>query len=318
MALINIKEFSEYLTLQRGLSPSTVRAYRYDLAYYDAWLTAEGLGIADVGPKDIDRYIRHMSGVVGLQAKTCKRRIAAVSTYHKYLIREEVIKNDPVYHTQLPKAPERLPVYLTEEEIITFARLMEDEAARRPVVGARDRALMYLMMFGGLRISEALSITEDKITRADGLPVSVSIIGKGNKERQVYFADDVIRAVASWMKIKEELKNDDDLARKVTTKSRAELDSPYLFPGRDGEPLDKRTVQIKVKSIRKRFGEKKLTPHKLRHSFATSLFRNKVDIKTIQELLGHASIATTQIYTHVEDSQKRAAVAGLKPIVPLR
>jgi integrase/recombinase XerD len=318
MEIVKVKEFGEYLQLQRGLSASTIRAYRYDLAYYGQWLESSGKRLADVEPKDLDGYVRYMAGTLGLQSKTCKRRIAAISTYHKWLVREGVLKNDPVYFIELPKAGARLPVYLAEEEVGQFAELMEAEAVKRPIVGARNRALMYLMIFGGLRISEVLSITESKITFRDGYPVMVSVVGKGDKERQVPLAEDVARALLAWMETKKALRDDDDLARKYTRKNRAELTSVYLFPGRDGRPLNKSNVQKKVKSMRGAFGNKKLTPHKLRHTFATSLFAQGVDINRIQKLLGHASIATTQIYTHVEDAQLYDAVKRLRPVLPVR
>jgi site-specific recombinase XerD len=318
MEIFKVGEFADYLALQRGLSASTIRAYRYDLTYYGQWLESSGKRLADVVPKDLDGYVRYMAGTLGLQAKTCKRRIAAISTYHKWLVREGIVKNDPVYFVELPKAGARLPVYLADDEIRRFAELMEAEAAKRPIIGARNRALMYLMIFGGLRISEALSITERKITFRDGYPVMISIVGKGDKERQVPLAEDVARALLAWMETKKALRDNDDLARRCTRKNRAELTSEYLFPGRNGRPLNKFTVQQKVKSMRDAFGGKKLTPHKLRHTFATSLFRAGVDIKTTQELLGHASIATTQIYTHVEDAQKLDAVRRLRSVLPVR
>lgn len=311
MEFDNIKAFAEYLGLQRGLAPATIREYRYDLRSYAAWLKAAELKLSAVGPKDLDGYVRHMRGELGLAPKTCKRRIAAVSTYHKWMVREGVLQNDPVYFIQLPKAAARLPVYLTKEEIERFVQMTEDEAARRPIVGTRNRALMYLMMFGGLRISEALSIRETSISMQDGNPIMVSVIGKGDKERQVPLAEKASRAVRAWMEVKKALRDDDDLARKYTRKNLRELTSDYLFPGQNGRPMNKRTVQQKIVSLRGEFGGKKLTPHKLRHTFATSLFRAKNDIKVIQELLGHSSIATTQIYTHVEANQIIEAVKSL-------
>ena len=317
MDLDNVETFGDYLSLHRGLAQSTIRAYKYDLAYYAQWLEKIGKGIEDIGPKDLDGYVQYMRKELALDAKTCKRRVAAISTYYKWMVREGTLKNDPVYFIELPKAPSRLPVYLSEDEILLFMKMMEEEAEKRPIIGARNRALFNLMIFGGLRISETLSIKESQITIRDGYPVMVTVIGKGNKERQVPLNEEIARTLLAWIETKHALRDDDDLARKYTRKSKIELMSEYLFPGKNGKPLNKYTVQMKVQAIRKTyFAGKKLTPHKLRHTFATSLFRNNVDIKTIQELLGHVSIATTQIYMHVEDEQKREAVMKLK--VPKR
>jgi site-specific recombinase XerD len=309
MQVERLDEFESFMSNQRGLSPTTIRAYRYDLHYYQTWLLQYGKPLEEVSPKDLDVYVRYMRTELELGAKTCKRRIAAISTYYKWLVREDVLKNDPVYFIELPKAPSRLPVYLAEHEIDQMLEIMESEARRRPVIGVRNRALIMLMMFGGLRISEAINIKENQIAIRGGYPVMVTVIGKGDKERQVPLNEDISRAILAWMETKRALRDDIDLARHYTRRSSVELGSEYLFPGKNGLPLNKYTVQMKIKQIReKHFPDKKLTPHKLRHTFATALFREHVDIKTIQELLGHSSIATTQIYTHVEDCQKLEAV----------
>jgi len=311
MEFDNIKEFSEFLGLQRNLSPGTVRGYRFDLRYYAEWLIDNSLKLSDVGPKDLEVYIRYMHGEKRLSVKTIKRRVAAISTYHKWLFREGILKNDPVYSIMLPKAPARLPVYLLKDEIARFEELIEAEAERRPIIGTRNRALMYLMVFAGLRISEALSLRETSIALQDGIPFRLSVIGKGNKEREVPLADKAAHALRIWLDAKQALRENDDLARKYTRKTHAEIMSDYLFPGRRGRPMCARAVQQKMKTLREEFNDRKLTPHKLRHTFATALFRAGVDINTTRELLGHASIATTQIYTHVEASQMRDAVKRL-------
>jgi len=315
----NIAAFSEYLEFQRGLSAGTIRAYRYDLSYYAKWLKLTGKNLADVMPKDIDGYVRYMHGELGIFPRTGKRRVAAISTFHKWMVREGILKNDPVHFIVFPKSASRLPVYLTKEEIIQFAMIMENEANKLPVVGTRNRALMYLMMFSGLRISETLSIRETNITVLDGQPTMVTVIGKGNKERQVPLSTDASRAVRAWLDTRKAMLDDTRSQRKrrLTRRNTAELASEYLFPGRDGKPMNPSTVQVKMQKLREAFGGKKLTPHTLRHTFATSLFRAGVDIKTTQELLGHSSIATTQIYTHVEDSQKRSAVMKLGTVMPV-
>lgn len=310
--LENFEDFKNFLTTQRGLANSTIRAYKYDLVYYIEWLEKESRKIEEIGPKDLDKYVQYMRKEKNLGAKTCKRRIAAISTYYKWMVREGIVKNDPVYFIELPKAPERLPIYLDEDDMVKFETILDNEAAKRPVIGVRNKSLFLLMMYGGLRISEALSIRDRQITMRDGYPVMVTVIGKEDKERQVPFNEDISRALLAWMETKNALRDDEDLARHYTKKARIELTSEYLFPGKNGLPLNNYTVQMKMKSIREiHFPEKKLTPHKLRHTFATALFRAKVDIKTAQELLGHSSIATTQIYTHVEDEQKREAVMKL-------
>jgi site-specific recombinase XerD len=312
MEIEKLSEFKTFLATQRGLANTTIRAYEYDLKYYIEWLEKESRKLEEIGPKDLDKYVQYMRKEKNLEAKTCKRRIAAISTYYKWMVREGLLKNDPVYFIELPKAPSRLPVYLDEDEMVKFQNLLEEEAQNRPIIGVRNRALFMLMMFGGLRISEALSIRESNISVRDGYPVMVTIVGKGDKERQVPLNEDISRTLLAWIETKKALRDDEDLARKYTTKPKIHTSSDYLFPGKGGKPVNKYTVQMKMMDIReKHFPEKKLTPHKLRHTFATALFRAKVDIKTAQELLGHSSIATTQIYTHVEDEQKREAVMKL-------
>jgi integrase/recombinase XerC len=224
------------------------------------------------------------------------------------MVKEGVLPNNPVFNIMFPKTPPRLPVYLTKDEIGRLEELAEKEASQRPIIGARNRALIYLMVFGGLRVSEALAVKESSIIMQDGIPDMLSVIGKGNKERQVPLSDKAARAVRVWLDIKMALRDDDDLARKYTRKNRAELTSDHLFPGRDGRPMSPRTVQLKIKALRGEFGDKHVTPHKLRHTCATQHSRAGTDINLIRELLGHSSIATTQIYTHVESNQLRDAV----------
>jgi site-specific recombinase XerD len=186
---------------------------------------------------------------------------------------------------QLTKS--RLPVYLSENETTKFLELVEQEAAKRPIIGVRNRAIFMLMLYGGLRNSEVLSMRESNVTARDGYPVLVTVVGKGNKERQVPQHEDLARALLAWIETKKALREDDDLARKVARRGRSELESPYLFPGRKGGHLDEYTIQMKLVRIRaEHFGGKKVTPHKLRHTFATRLHQEQVDIKTIQELLG--------------------------------
>lgn len=313
MEIQYLEEFKAYLENQRGLAKSTIKAYTYDLGYYYEWMGVAKLKMEEVGPKDLDGYVRYMREKKKLEAKTCKRRIASISTYYKWMVREKLVKTDPVYYIELPKAPQRLPVYLGEEEAEKFYEMLDSEARERPIIGVRNKALFMLMVNGGLRISEAVSMVESQITMKDGYPVTVNVIGKGDKERQIPLNSECGEAILAWMETKKALREDDDLARKVTRKGRKELESKFLFPGRGGGGLNESTVQIKMQAIRKKiFGEKKITPHKLRHTFGTRLFQNKVDLRTVQELLGHASLATTQIYTHVEDEQKRDAVMGLR------
>lgn len=313
MEIQYLEQFRAYLENQRGLAATTIRAYTYDLGYYYEWLEKSKLNMDEVGPKDLDGYVRHMRDKKNLGPKTCKRRIASISTYYKWMVREKLVKSDPVYFIELPKAPQRLPIYLGEDESEKFFEILDKEAAERPIIGVRNRALFMLMVNGGLRVSEAVTMEERQITMKDGYPITVNVIGKGNKERQIPLNPECAAAIMAWMETKKALRDDDDLARKVTRKGRKELQSKFLFPGRNGGSLDESTVQIKMQAIRKKhFNGKKLTPHKLRHTFATRLFQNKVDLRTVQELLGHASLATTQIYTHVEDQQKRDAVMGLR------
>jgi len=308
MEFDNVKGFADYLGVQRGLSPATVQQYKKDLRYYAEWLVATGKELVDIGPNDMDAYALYMAGELGLSPATCKRRVASISAYNTWLMRVGELKSNPVYKIMLPKSAKRLPVYIAKEEIPRFEEVVEEEVRRRPIVGARNRALIYLMMYGGLRISEALSLKEANITFENEMPAMLTVVGKGNKERQVDLGKKAIQALHYWMAARKTLRDNDDLARKLTRKNYMELTSAYIFPGRDGRPLNMRTVQKKIESMRGIFGgAKKLTPHKLRHTYATLLIGKGVDLQTTRDMLGHASIATTQIYVHVDKAQRRAA-----------
>jgi integrase/recombinase XerD len=305
-------DFADFLRDQRGLSGRTIKEYTYDLGYFFRWLQEAGKVLEKVEPKEMNEYVKHMRNGLGLGQATCKRRVAAVSTYYKWMVREKLADKDPVYFIELPKAPKRLPVYLSSEEVVKLYAELDQEADSRPIIGLRNRALTLLMINAGLRVSEAAQLVERQITLKDGYPVKVAVIGKGDKEREVNLNERTSKALRAWLEAKKLLRDDENFARKVSRKPKEVMRSEYVFPGQKGGHLEVRTIQRKIKRMRKMFGEKKVTPHKLRHTFATMLYGGGVDINTIRALLGHENIATTQIYTHVEDSQKAEAIRKLK------
>lgn len=308
----HFENYTDFLRDQRGLSEQTIKGYTYDLGHYFRWLESTQKELEKVEPKEVNEFVKDMRKRLELGQATCKRRVAAVSTYYKWMVREKHADKDPVYFIELPKAPKRLPVYLSGEEVVKLYAKLDQEADERPILGLRNRALMLLMINAGLRVSEAAQLVERQITLKDGYPVKVAVIGKGDKEREVNLNERTSKALRAWLEAKRLLREDENFARKVSRKPKEVMRSEYVFPGQKGGHLEVRTIQEKTKGLRKMFGEKKVTPHKLRHTFATMLYGGGVDINTIRALLGHENIATTQIYTHVEDSQKAEAIRRLK------
>jgi len=282
--------FLEYLRSGRGFSPHTVTAYRRDLADFRAWLEARREGssrVEAIGETEIREYLRALTRR-GLAARTVARRLASLQSFRRYLRRRGVQGVDPGPGVSGPRIPKRLPRFLSEAEL---SRLLEETPWDSSPRGRRDRALLELLYGTGLRVSELVALVGRDLDEAEGV---LSVRGKGRKERRVPVGRPALRALAAYR------------------------GSPLpprepIFPGRNG-PLSPRTVQRVVASHLARVARRGgLSPHVLRHSFATHLLDRGAELRAVQELLGHATLASTQVYTHVTLERLRAAHAQAHP-----
>ncbi|WP_431791079.1 site-specific tyrosine recombinase XerD [Microbacterium paraoxydans] len=288
--------YLRHVTVERGLSSHTVGAYRRDLEGYRDWLTAEGIDdTADITPAVVDRFIAARASAEPQPAATSLARLqSSVRGWHRFLAREGIEADDPTGRLRPPKTPRRLPKALTIDQV---ERLLAAPSAEEPL-GIRDRALLELLYATGARVSEAVGLDVDDMAHGEVLRLR----GKGSKERIVPVGSYARAAVDAYLtRVRPEL----------AAKGRA---SARLFLGARGAPLSRQSAWLVIRSAAERAQlTTEVSPHTLRHSFATHLLQGGADVRVVQELLGHSSVATTQIYTHVSVDALRDIYATSHP-----
>lgn len=277
-----IAQYLNYLTVERQASKHTISNYARDLQAWQDYCATHNLQ----DPKAVQ--FTHVQQFMaqeyrrGLAAKSVQRRLSAVRSLFNYLTRQGLTKDNPSKGLRPPKAPRKLPQVLDVDEAVRLVELPTDG-----VLGLRDRALLELLYSSGLRVSELCSLTWQNLDLDDSL---VTVFGKGSKMRIVPVGSHAITALRAWRE-----------------QSAPAFNSP-VFPGRGGAVISSRAIQLRMRHLAQRQGIwKRVYPHLLRHSFASHMLESSSDLRSVQELLGHADIATTQIYTHL-DFQRLATV----------
>ena len=300
---VELKRWLEFIGSERRLSPKTCEAYARDVSFFIAFLTGH-LGhppkladLSKLAPADIRAFLSFRRGN-GVEARTLQRSLAAARSFMRFLEREGRGKCDALSAVRAPKVAKTLPRPLDAQAAISLAdpatRAHEERA---PWVLARDAAVLSLLYGAGLRIAEALSLTRGEIP-LPGVAATITITGKGGKSRMVPLIPQVTQALADYIAI-----CPFDLAAHEA-----------VFRGEKGGPLSPRIVQLAMERMRGALGlPDSATPHALRHSFATHLLARGGDLRSIQELLGHASLATTQIYTQVDTTHLLEAYRSAHP-----
>ena len=270
-----VEAYLGHLAVERRLSANTVDSYRRDLLALTAWMPSAGLGAFG------DLLGEHLRGFIasehrrGLSAKSLQRRLSARRSFFQHLLKHAELGGNPAQGLRAPKAPRKLPQVLDADEMTRLVEVPTDSA-----LGRRDRAMLELFYSSGLRLSELCTLRWRELDLADGL---VRVTGKGDKTRLVPVGRHARAALEEW--------------RAESTPS---LEMP-VFPGRAGAPISPRAVQLRLRQIAQQQGIwKRVHPHLLRHSFASHVLESSGDLRGVQELLGHADIATTQIYTHLD------------------
>lgn len=287
-----VREYLDYLRIERGSSPLTVAAYASDLQDYAAFL--KGRGIDEIERDDIAAY---EAGLFerGYAASSIERRISVLKGFHRFLVREGYARRNPADTLPLPKTPDRLPDVLSVEQV--------DEMLSQPLepgpVPLRNRALLEVMYGCGLRVSECSGLDLGDAMFDEGY---LRVVGKGGKEHIAPIAGAALRALAAYLE-----------------KARPELAKPFakptaaVFLNARGGRLSRQSMHAIVAEAGRTIGVANLHPHTLRHSFATHLLEGGADLRVIQEILGHSDISTTQIYTHVNRSHIREEYLGAHP-----
>ena len=273
-----ISDYLSYLEIERGLSKNTIFAYQSDLIFFFDFIQIQKQDflIDDIGRKDFSNYIKFLAKHE-LNPSSITRKIASIKGFFKYLCSNREIKSNPAISIVSPKLPKRLPKVLTTNEINNILNEGLDSF---------ELALTELLYSAGIRVSELVNL---EIKNIDFKQKIIKVFGKGSKERIVPINSKCIKVLSEYLKKRE------IISLKYNSK-------PYLFLNSKGEKITRQAV---YKIIRKQ-GEKinkKISPHTIRHSFATHLLENGADLRVVQELLGHSSIVTTQLYTHI--SKKR-------------
>lgn len=272
-----LSAFLNHLGQERRLSPRTQDAYARDIADFCDWLGEETPDWAGIGPHQIRSFAaaRHRQG---LSPKSLQRRLAALRSLFRYLQREQLVQNNPADGIRAPKVQRKLPATLDADQLTHLLDIRGDDP-----LTLRDRAILELFYSSGLRLSELVSIN---LIDLDPREAVLDVTGKGRKTRRVPVGRLALAAIADWNKVRGQL---------------AGAEEPALFVSQRGGRLSARSVQQRIARLAQQQGAPRhVHPHLLRHSFASHMLESSGDLRAVQELLGHADISTTQIYTHLD------------------
>jgi integrase/recombinase XerD len=296
---LEVTDFLTWLAAERGRSANTLAAYRRDLQAYWAWLVEHHRTLTDVREDDVTAYVHHLRGQ-GKAPSSIARALVSIRSLHRFLSTEGVTASDPAADVEVPKVPQGLPKALTEAEVeALIAAVGGDDAAAR-----RDRAMLEVLYGSGLRISELVGLS---LADADLDGDLLRVHGKGGKERVVPVGRMAHRALVDWLAAGGRPSMEPERwARRG--------DAEALFLNQRGGRLSRQGAWAIIRAHGERAGlGDRLTPHVLRHSCATHMLDHGADIRTVQELLGHASISTTQIYTLVSTDRLWQVYAEAHP-----
>lgn len=290
-----IAEFLHYIRVERGLAKNTIESYERDLNQYEQYVKhVEGLkGINEIDRQTIVYFLAHLKEK-GRAETTIARMIASVRAFHQFALREKLADGDPSVHLDIPRASKRLPKVLSLEEV----EALLEAPTGNDFFSIRNRALLETLYATGMRVSELLNLTLTDTHLTMGF---VRCVGKGNKERIIPLGGAATKAIEYYL----------EYSRLSLMKNNRH---DTLFVNHHGRPLSRQGFWKVLKQLAKQAHiEKELTPHTLRHSFATHLLENGADLRAVQEMLGHVDISTTQIYTHVTKARMKDVYTQFHP-----
>ena len=292
----HVEAFLEMLAAERGAARLTIEAYRHDLADFAAYLAGRGDSLVDAGAETVRAYLSHLAS--RMAPRTSARRLSCLRQFYRFLFAEGVRDDDPTAAIDNPRTPKSLPKVLSEDEV---ERLLAAARGREGIAGLRLVALVELLYATGLRVSELVSLP---LAAVRGDPRFLIVRGKGGKERLVPVGEVAAKAVADYLVVRGRF-------------APAGAPSPRLFPSRSaaGHLTRHRFAQLlKELAVAAGIEPRRASPHVLRHAFASHLLAHGADLRAVQKMLGHADIATTQIYTHVLDARLEAMVRDHHPL----
>jgi integrase/recombinase XerD len=278
-----LKRFLNYLSVEKGLSANTIASYQRDLSRYLDHV--KGRSFDEIGEEDIVSYLTRLASI-GIAPVSAARNLSAVRGFHKFLMSDGLAHHDPTENLETPKGWKRLPKTLSLNEVESLLNAPD----RSTPLGLRDKAMLELLYATGLRVSELVGLGPAHVNLERGFLV---VMGKGSKERVVPMGDSAISAVRDYL----------SWARAALLKGRT---SEVLFISSQSRGITRQMFWERIKTYTLKTGiRKNISPHMLRHSFATHLLDNGADLRAVQAMLGHSDISTTQIYTHVSRERLR-------------
>lgn len=286
--------YLDQLWLEKGLSRNTLESYGRDLRFFAAWLETQGRGLLLADRSDLLNYLNHRSSI-GVASRSVARGLSAIRSFYKYLLRENRIVEDPTLRIDNPKLGRKLPDTLSESEVDALLAAPNTASA----VGYRDRTMLELLYATGLRVTELVTLEVNDLNLRQGV---LRVMGKGGKERLVPMGDEAMAWVEGFVR---------DHRSSLMRRSESEA---VLFPSNRGREMTRQAFWYLIKRHAAEAGIRhSLSPHSLRHAFATHLVNHGADLRVVQLLLGHSDLSTTQIYTHVAKQRMQALHAAHHP-----
>ncbi|MEW6362966.1 MAG: site-specific tyrosine recombinase XerD [Pyrinomonadaceae bacterium] len=284
-----IREYLNYLAVEKGLAANSLSAYGRDLREMAEWVAKNGLVIDSLKPEDIREWLIDLSRK-GISQRTKRRKISSIRGFFKFALAEGHIDTDPSETIESPQIGQYIPAFLSVEDIEMLFSVPETDTDK----GILDRALLELMYSSGLRVSEVISL---RLSDVDTETRVLTCTGKGSKTRKVPVGSAAVEWLNLYLPVRRSLETTSDL----------------LFVSNTGRPLTRQYVHKMIREYAGQCGLTNVSPHTLRHSFATHLIQNNADIRSVQQMLGHADISTTQIYTHITSEHLKRAYERFHP-----
>lgn len=296
---LNIKHFSSFLKLERSLSPNSIDAYIHDVELLHQFLLIKYPQVSPVKvtSKHLQQFLQYINEL-GMSAHSQARILSGIKGFFRYLMFEEMIDVDPTALIEGPKLGRKLPDTLSYSEIEKLFNAIDQS---RPE-GGRNRAMLEVLYSSGLRVSELVELRLNNVYADIGF---LRVVGKGNKERLVPIGRDALRHLKIYV---------DEIRGRSPHKPAVKGFESYVFLNRNGRKLTREMVFMIIKSLALQIGlNKSISPHTFRHSFATHLIEGGADLRAVQEMLGHESITTTEIYTHLDRDYLRQVIQEFHP-----
>ena len=281
-----IDRYIDALWLEKGLSDNSLQSYRRDLHQWSSWLSKRDSGVLQCGRTDVLDYLAEQRGE-GKSARSTARLMSCLRGFYRYQLREGRLHDDPLANIEAPKLGRPLPKSLSEADVEALLAQPDDNIA----IEQRDRAMLELLYAAGLRVTELVSLRFSQLGLEQGV---VRVTGKGNKERLVPMGEEALYCLQGYL-------------RQGRPQLLGDGESDVVFPSRRGQMMTRQTFWYRIKQYALRAGiRSNISPHTLRHAFATHLVNHGADLRVVQLLLGHSDLSTTQIYTHVARERMQA------------